>query len=449
MQPDELWEVALGEIELQLSKANFNTWFKNTKILSVENGAVVIGVPNIFTKEWLEKKYNDSILKALQNISREITKISYKVYSPKDITPGRKTKLRTPASAQLKLSPSLLTKSGLNKKYSFESFVVGSFNELAYAAALAVAKRPGKKFNPLFIYGGVGLGKTHLLQAIGNFVLKKNQNKKVKYLTSEKFTSELISCIQSKNINSFKNKYRKIDVLIIDDIQFIAGKEKTQEEFFHTFNSLYEKEKQIIISSDRPPKDIPTLESRLRSRFEGGMTADIGIPDYETRMAILRKKVEEQDLMVTDEALDIIASKITRNIRELEGALNRIATLSEVCPEKLTKEKIIQEVFEFSSTASRMTTPQAIIETVCSFYDIQSQELLKKSRKKELAFPRQVIMYLMRTELSQSFPAIGRKLGGRDHTTVMYAFKKIQQEIKKNLSLKQEIDLIKNKIYNY
>ena len=447
MKPQEIWEAALGEIELSISEANFNTWLKNTLATAIQGDQIIIAVPNVFNKEWLEKKYHDLILKTLHHINHQIRQVKYVVQTP----PAKifDQKARPLAKKQLEIRAGFRSRGGLNPRYHFENFVVGPFNELAHAAALSVANNLGKKFNPLFIYGGVGLGKTHLLQAIGNKVCEKYPNKRVKYISSEKFTSDLIKAIQNQTIDQFKDRYRRVDILIIDDIQFIAGKEKTQEEFFHTFNHLYERNKQIVISSDRPPKSIPTLESRLRSRFEGGMTADISYPDFETRMAILRKKAEECNFLASEKILVCIANKISRNIRELEGALNRIMTLSELNQTALTPEEVEKVIMEFSSSSKKVTSFPKIVDVVASYYDLKKEDILNKSRKKEIAYPRQIIMYLLREELDNSFPAIGRKLGGRDHTTVMYAYKKIKHRIQQNEEFRQEIDLIKERIYNY
>ena len=318
---------------------------------------------------------------------------------------------------------------------SYLCFVIGSFNELAQAAARAIIKHQGNLYNPLFIYGGVGLGKTHLLQAVGNDLMKNSPNKKVKYISSEKFTSEMIDAISNKGMEDFKKKYHKIDTLIIDDIQFIAGKEKTQEEFFNTFNALYQKNKQIIISSDRPPKAISTLEERLRSRFEGGMIADISQPDMETRLAILKNKIEEKKIKISDDVITYVATHIQNNIRELEGALNRIIAFSQVNNTIPTMKNISKILSQIINTPKKMTNCKNIFKAVCELYDISVSDLFNRSRKKELVRPRQISMYLIRQELNGSYPYIGEKLGGRDHTTVMYACQKISKEMENNDSL--------------
>ncbi|MAF20581.1 MAG: chromosomal replication initiator protein DnaA [Parcubacteria group bacterium] len=451
MNPKELWQTVLAEIELTISKANFITWFKNTKIHSKKDGLVTVSAPNAFTKEWLESKYNKALLKILRNNSPDIKEIQFTI-SGKEIIPAMKIR-KKPAlrlsGDQLNFQELTLNKeTNLNPKYSFDNFIIGGFNELAQAASRAVTKHLGTLYNPLFIYGGVGLGKTHLLQAIGNELAKKYSSKKVNYLSSEKFASELIDALSKRGMDAFKNKYHKIDALIIDDIQFLSGKEKTQEEFFHIFNALYQKNKQIIISSDRPPKAISTLEDRLRSRFEGGMIADIGQPDLETRIAILKSKTKEKKIKIPDDVLNYITTHIQKNIRELEGALNRIIAFSEVnntIPNVKDTSKILSQII---NPPKKMTNYKNILDIVAEFYDLNINDLLNHSRKKELVRPRQIGMYLIRKELNSSYPFIGTKLGGRDHTTVIYACQKINKEIENNKSLQQEIDLIKERIYN-
>jgi len=445
----ELWQTILGEIELGISKANFITWFKNTKIHSKKDGVVTVGVPNGFTKEWLENKYIKVILGMLRNNSPDIKEVKF-VIEGGSASPIISRKKIPPlfSEDQLKFQELNINKeTNLNPKYTFENFIIGSFNELAQAASRGVTKHLGTLYNPLFIYGGVGLGKTHLLQAIGNELAKKYPSKKVRYLSSEKYTTELVDAISKKGMDTFKNKYHKIDTLIIDDIHFIAGKEKTQEEFFHTFNALYQKNKQIIISSDRPPKAISTLEERLRSRFEGGMIADISYPDLETRTAILKSKIKEKKFKVSDEVLNHIATHIQKNIRELEGALNRLIAFSQINETTLTPEITSQLLSKIISTPKKKTSLKNIIKAVSEFYDISSNDLVERSRKKELVYPRQITMYLIREELKGSYPYIGEKIGGRDHTTVMYAYQKIHKEVENNESLQQEINLIKERIY--
>lgn len=451
MTNEQLWQATLGELELCISKANFITWFKNTNIASKQDGQIVISVPNGFTKEWLKNKYHKEILKAIQNICPEVTTIEYKVGQSSEHASAPEHTDAPQAAQQSSPKPqSARTIDGfINPTYTFENFVVGPNNELAYAACVAVSKKPGQSYNPLFIYGGVGLGKTHLLQSIGNEVLKNDPNKKIKYASSEKFTNELIEAISGRNTKSFKNIYRDIDVLIIDDIQFLAGKEKTQEEFFHTFNTLYENGRQIVLSSDRPPKAIAALEERLRSRFEGGMIADVGFPDYEIRYAILKTKAREKNFDIPDDSLNYIALHIQRNIRELQGALNRVIAVCELdgsYPDLKKTTAILSNIV--SQPIKKATTPKDILKNVADFYGVSHDDLTNKSRKKEYVKPRQIAMYLMRKEIKSSFPSIGNWLGGRDHTTAMHAFEKVSTDIETDKVIEQEINLIIERIYN-
>jgi len=454
MTNHELWQTVLSEIELSISRANFTTWFKNTNIISQKDAKIIIGVPNGFTKEWLENKYNKIILKALRDAIGRIKEVNYIISSAiksttttKDKREEKKDKKPINIKEQLSIQEHRIDETtNLNPRYTFESFIVASFNELAFAASQSVIKDLGKVYNPLFIYGGVGVGKTHLIQALGNEI--KTKGKDILYVSSEKFSADLITSISEGKVEEFKNKYRKVDVLIIDDIQFLAGKEKTQEIFFHTFNSLYEKNKQIILSSDRPPRAIPTLEERLRSRFEGGMIADIGAPEYETRLVILKKKAQEIGIELPEEAYSYIASNIQKNIRELEGALNRVVAfirLNNTIPSQKQLIKVLKTVI---SNPQKRTNYKKIAEIVADFYDINISDLITRNRKKEVVRPRQVTMYLMREELKSSYPFIGSKLGGRDHTTAIYACEKITKEIENNTELEQELNLIKERLYS-
>jgi chromosomal replication initiator protein len=457
MSNQEIWQIALGEIELSISKANFITWFKNTTILSIKDGKIVIGVPNGFTKEWLENKYNKIIFKALRNVVDTVKEINYIInyLNEQEIKSKQKTKPTKKKEVVFEIEKGLDfkeskndEKTNLNPKYTFDSFIVASFNELAYAAGQSVIKDIGKTYNPFFVYGGVGIGKTHLIQAIGNEIIKNHQDKNITYLSSEKFTADLISSISNGSVEKFKQEYRKFDVLIIDDIQFLAGKEKTQEIFFHIFNSLYEKNKQIILTSDRAPKAIPTLEERLRSRFEGGMIADIGRPDFETRLVILKKKAQSLNIQLSDDILAYIASNIQKNVRELEGALNRVIAHIKLNNETPNKKQLIGILKTIISNPQKRTSYKKIAEAVAGFYDININDLINRSRRKEIVKPRQITMYLMREELKSSYPAIGSKLGGRDHTTAIYACEKIGREIENDENLEQELGLIKERLYS-
>jgi len=446
MTTEELWQAVLAQVQLNISSANFATWFKNTQVTSQKNGVVCISVPNSFVKEWLEQKYNKIIFKILYNLDKDIKEVRYETGKS-----GLKILRKIPSpfleEGQLEFKEFKIdSQSNLNPRYTFDTFVVGPFNELAQAAASAVAKSPGQVYNPFFIYGGVGLGKTHLLQAIGNEIIKNFPQKKVKYIPTEKFVSEVISSIRDHQIEKLKSTYQTFDVLIIDDVQFLAGKEKTQEEFFYTFNSLYEKNKQIVLSSDRQPKAIPTLTERLRSRFEGGMIADISFPDFETRIAILKAKCQERKINFQGEILDYIASNIQKNIRELEGALNILIAyqkLNSSLPDLKTVKSLLNNLI---SSPAKVVNAKKIIKAVSEFYDLKERDLISSSRKKEIVKPRQIAMYLLREELKGSFPFIGRKLGGKDHTTAIHAYKKISKELDQKEGLLEEINLIKQRV---
>jgi chromosomal replication initiator protein len=443
MTKEEIWESVLAQIQLLISEANFNTWFKSTKIQEFDSDYIVVSVPNSFAKEWLENKYNKTIFSILNELGERVREIKYVVNyeEPKLVKNNNET---TNSSNQLELKDFRINQeTNLNPRYTFDNFIVGPFNEVPHAAACAIASDPGSLYNPLFIYGGVGLGKTHLMQAIGNEVVKKFPDKKVYYISSEKFISGVISAIRERTMDHFKSRYREVDVLIIDDIQFLSGKEKTQEEFFHTFNTLYENNKQIILSSDRPPRAIQSLAERLRSRFEGGMITDIDYPDFETRVAILKSKIQEKGLRLGDDVLHYIAENIDKNIRELEGALNKIMMHVRINNNPVTLDiakKLLKNVF---NAPKAVITPSKVIKAVANFYDLKERDILNISRKKEIVKPRQVVMYLLREDLSFSFPFIGKKLGGKDHTTAIHSCKKIEEELKTNTGLREEIELIR------
>ncbi len=471
MTNEELWKAVLGQIELSISKANFVTWFKNTSVLSNENGVVTIAVPNGFAKEWLENKYNLYILRALKSIQPDIQEIRCLITQDKPLPPQNPVKnidaVKAPGSVSVETgfvrkkiiekpffgspaqapSTPVFHESNLNSRYTFENFIVAENNELARAACYAVSQNLGMVYNPLFIYGGVGLGKTHLLQSIGNEVVKNAPEKRIKYITSERFTTELIDSIKNQNIDKFKEYYQQMDLLIIDDVQFLSGREKTQNEFFHIFNALYQLNKQIVISSDRPPKAIPTLEDRLRSRFEGGMITDISRPTLETRLAILQSKVDEKGFQIEENALRYIAEHITQNIRELEGALNRVIAYSEFHkfpPTLENTEKILAQLIEINK---KNLQSDDIFKVIVDYYGVTKEDLVKKGRKKEIAHPRQVMMYLLRSELQTPFSTIGELLGGRDHTTALHAFEKIDTGRETNLRLKEELSVLKERLY--
>jgi len=451
MENKELWQSVLAQIQFHISKANFATWFQNTEITSKKNEVVIVSVPNAFSKEWLSNKYNKLILKILHTADEKIKEVDY-IIKPRSL---KTQESKNPSSVE-KLNVEQLNfeefkidkETNLNPRYTFDNFVVGSFNELAHAAAFAVSENPGLTYNPLFIYGGVGLGKTHLLQAVGNKIIENSKKKKVRYISSEKFVTSIVSAIRNHNIDAFKTSLSLIDVLIIDDVQFLAGKNKTQEEFFHAFNTLYEKNKQIILSSDRPPNAIPELEERLRSRFEGGMIADISFPDYETRLVILKTKLQEKRLELPEEILDYIANNVKKNIRELEGALNRLLIYCKINnnPPNLEITKKLLKSYIFSPFD--IANYKKIIEIVAKFYNLEEKDIFEATRKKEIVRPRQIAMFLLRKELKYSFPAIARKFGGKDHTTAIYACRKISQEFEENNKLTEEINLIKQRIYS-
>ena len=451
MTKEELWKAVLGEMELSLSKANFTTWFKNTSVTAQNNDYLIVNVPNGFIKEWLQNKFHKQILTSVQKLTPEIREIKYAIGSADPALNNKKDFSQLVAERVFENKPAIDTdvnpQTNLNKKYSFDSFIIGSHNELAHAASLAVVSSLGKIYNPLFLYGGVGLGKTHLLQSIGNSVLEKDPQKKVLYIPAERMTAEIVESIRNKTAEELKSRYHKLDILIIDDIQFIAGKEKTQDIIFSTFNELHGKNKQIVLSSDRPPKAIPALEERLRSRFEGGMIADVGLPDFETRLAILKLKTKQRGAVLDDDVLGYIATNIQKNIRELEGALNRIIAVSQVYNKNLDLKEIKRLLATYLSTPYRKTTPQLILKSVSDFYNLPFQDLTKRSRKKEVVRPRQIAMYLLREETKSSFPEIGQRLGGRDHSTVIHAYEKIKSEEENNEITKQEIILIKERIY--
>jgi chromosomal replication initiator protein len=457
MELQELWQSVLGELELQISKPNFQTWLKNSFLSDKKDETVCLSLESAFAKEWVSNKYHKIILKIIRNFDPEIKDIIYQIQPSEE-------KARAPISSHIKKletdilsktldfpSYSIDQKTGLNSRYTLQNFVVGANNELAYSAGLGVISELGKKYNPLFIYGGVGLGKTHLIQGVGNELRKLSKNKiNIRYVSSETFTNEVINGIRMKRMDDLKNKYRKVDVLIIDDIQFISGKEATQQEFFHTFNALYENNKQIIISSDRSPYLLSTLEERLRSRFEGGMVADISYPDHETRVAILKTKMDSQgkEIILNNEIFELISQKFPYNIRELEGALIRLIGMLKIRKLTPTLENASSILDEINNHRIRMISPDSIIATVVEFYNSTEKEILSHSRKKELVKPRQIIMYLLREDLKNSFSMIARKLGNRDHTTILHAYNKISRDIIKNKMLSQEINLIKEKIYN-
>lgn len=430
---DVLWNKTLDILREELSETSFETWLKTTRLISCTDHKATIAVPNEFAKEWLETRYHHLIQDTLHLILNEEVNLNF-------ITSDQESLYRDKPPKHVKNQNSLSTR--LNPKYTFETFVIGNSNRFTHAASLAVAESPANAYNPLFIYGGVGLGKTHLMHAIGHFVLKKRQHRVV-YVSSEKFTNELITSIRDDKTTDFRNKYRNIDVLLVDDIQFLAGKERTQEEFFHTFNALHEANKQIIISSDRPPKEIPTLEDRLRSRFEWGLITDIQPPDFETRLAILQKKASTENIELPYEILSYIATKINSNIRMLEGALLRVAAYASITDSQIDENfaaGILKDILP--KAQPKPITISLIQAAVAKHFNLQPNELQAKKRTRAVAHPRQIAMYIARELTDYSLPKIGEEFGGRDHTTVMHACEKVSRDIKANPSLKQEIEEI-------
>jgi chromosomal replication initiator protein len=449
-----------------MSKPNFNTWFKNTGIVSIADGQLVVCVPSTFAKSWIQDKFHKAIIQSLERVTEKpIRKLDYRIDSLKNIAAEQnQAALAAPSLSVTGEIPSetfapsepFTTQSttnsngsfSLNPKYTFDTFVVGKNSELAFAAAQAVVGKPGTSYNPLFIYGGVGLGKTHLIQAIGNELLKKNPQINIMYVSAEKFSNDFISSIKEGSGKEFQNKYRHIDLLLIDDIQFIAGKDRTQESFFHTFNELHQQNKQVVLTSDRPPKAIPALEDRLKSRFGWGMIADISPADFETRTAILEKKCAEKNFPLSEHILQTIATLVQSNIRELEGALNKIIVFHQLKNSEPSLESVKSLLAGGENMSMRnIVTPLQLIEAVAQVYNLSIEDLTGKSREKKVAMPRQIIMFLMREELKMSYPAIGEELGGRDHTTAIHAHEKIVNEIENDLKLKQDIEMIKQRLY--
>lgn len=446
MNCEKLWKTVLADLEIQISRPNFLTWLKNSQLIQDKKGELIVVLPNYFAKEWVETKYHKLILGALRQHENSITHVSYAVDGSalkKEQVPAKAVSLREEQLSfpEMKVD----AKSGLNSRYNLKTFVVGPSNELAYTASMAIIENIGKKYNPLFIYGGTGLGKTHLIQALGNEIKIRYKNKiDVKYVSSEKFTNDIISAIRNKRAEDVKQAYRNVDVLIVDDIQFIGGKEKTEEEFFHTFNALQENNKQIIISSDRPPRAVPILEERLRSRFEGGMITDITQPDYETRVAILKVKLQENNENIPEKIIHLIAQKVQRNIRELEGALNKIVFYKNRKGDLFTPDQAEKIINEIASQSAISVNPNQIIKAVASFYEISPSELIGRGRKKEIVEPRQVTIYLLRETLNMSYPYIAEKIGKRDHTTAIYAYEKISKAVEKDHNFQQKILMIKD-----
>lgn len=445
MNPQKTWQAVLGELEVTLSGPNFKTWLKNTSLDDASGETARVIVPTAFSKAWLERKLHDDILAALTKQVPSVKKVEFKVGHITPAAVASDESSAAPATGPGAASSQTETASG--PKLTFDNFVVGNSNQLAHAAALAVSKHPGGAYNPLFLYGSAGLGKTHLMKAIGREI-ELNTDKKALYVTTETFTNEFIAAVSANRTHRFKEQYRKVDVLMLDDVQFMAGKERTQEEFFHTFNAIRDNGGQVIMTSDRPPKAIPTLEDRLQSRLVGGMITDVGPPELETRTAILKTKAKERGYNVPDEVIDYVAKSIQQNVRELEGALIRIVAHSELTKVPLSSDLAEQVLGSIMATQGhRKVSPTQVLEAVSKFYDVSIEDLKGPRRQKEIVRPRQMVMFLMREEASLSYPKIGRELGGRDHTTVIHAVGKIGGEAEGNEPLRHELNLIKERLY--
>jgi len=444
MNAEQAWQSVLGQLQMEMPRASFDTWVRDTRPISYDKGVLTVGVRNAYARDWLESRLASNVSRLLIGILNANVTVNFVVVNADEPIPAATDP--EPAPASLEMTPPERPRSTtLNPRYIFDTFVVGSGNRLAHAACQAVAEKPARAYNPLFLYGGVGLGKTHLLHAIGNACIARGLN--VLYVSSEEFTNDMINAIRTHTTQAFREKYRSADVLLIDDIQFIAGKESTQEEFFHTFNTLHGQDKQIIVSSDRPPKSLVTLEERLRSRFEWGLTADIQPPDLETRLAILRSKAERTGRHIPDEVLEIVARRVQSNIRELEGALNRIIAFADLSGTPLTPKLVDLALADLLPQRSDLA-PEKIIELVAREWQTSVEALLGRDRSQKIAQPRQVAMYLLRKKTDASLPQIGEALGGRDHTTVMYAIEKIDNEIKIKTDLQKRISIIEQQLYS-
>ncbi len=452
IQEGILWQSVLGEIELSISRASFVTWFKNTHLIRNKNGVIIIGVPNVFIKQQLERKFNPMILETLKKNGVENVEVEYKIQALDKEKTNQKEELiilSDQSSDRPKNKVSSLShqyRQGLNEKYTFENFIVGAGNELAYAACQAIVANPGSKYNPLFLYGGVGIGKTHLIQAVGNEILNNNPDARIVYASTEQFVQEFVDALRFKKNTDFAGFYRGADVLIVDDVQFLAGKEKIQEEFFHTFNALHQANKQIIISSDKPPREIPTLEERLRSRFVWGMSIDMQNPDFETRCAIIQTKAESHGLELTSDVTEYLANYVQTNIRELEGALNQLLAFCEMRELEPTLDVTVSLLGSGKSWPKHIS-PRQIIEKTAKYFQVPMEDIMGPKRDKDIVVPRQIAMYILRSELHLSFPKIARELGRKDHTTAIHSIDKIEKESVIDNGVKTAIAKIKEKLY--
>ena len=466
---NSLWQAVLGEIELSISRGNFITWFKNTTLLRQDDDSITIGVPNVFIKQQLERKYNELITDTLRKNGAEPARIEYKIHTVSAKPSSAASTVQAPKEEIISLTPANTAayaptdksaaqrpsgnsslshnyRQGINEKYTFENFIVGSGNELAYAACQAIAVNPGTKYNPLFLYGGVGIGKTHLIQAVGNAVMANKADARVVYVSSEQFLQEFVDAVRYKKNTDFADRYRSADVLIVDDIQFIAGKEKVQEEFFHTFNALHQANKQIIISSDRPPREITPLEERLRSRFAWGMSIDMQIPDLETRTAIIQTKATTHGIEIPTNVAEYLATNFQTNIRELEGALNQLLAFCEM--RGLEPDmNVVSSLLGSSQSRPKHISAKQIIERTARHFQIPIEDIMGPKRDKDIVVPRQIAMYMLRSELHLSFPKIARELGRKDHTTAIHSVEKIEKESRIDADLREAISQIKERLH--
>jgi len=458
MSDGALWQAVLGEIELSVSHGNFVTWFKNTQLLRQKGGVVVVGVPNVFVKNQLERKFNDLVSEILAKNGVVAEQVEYKIHTGMAPSPrldesavfknqGPVTSTIDKPRAKGAGGVSHSYRQGLNERYTFDNFVVGAGNELAYAACQAIVAKPGTKYNPLFVYGGVGIGKTHLIQAVGNAILTAKPESRIVYASTEQFVQEFVDAIRFKrNTSDFADFYRSADVLIVDDVQFLAGKERVQEEFFHTFNALHQANKQIIMSSDKQPKDIPTLEERLRSRFAWGMSIDMQPADFETRCAILHSKAASQAIELPGDVVEFLAGRVQSNIRELEGALNQVIAYCEMRSVSPSMD-VVEAMFEAQASRPKHISPRQIIERTAKYFHVSMEEILGPKRDKDIVVPRQIAMYMLRNELHLSFPKIAHELGRKDHTTAIHSIEKIQKESTYDSPIREQINDLREKIY--
>ncbi len=445
MRVEQAWQATLGQLRIEMSKANYDTWVKNAELISYEDGEVIIGVKNAYARDWLTERLSSTISRSMTGLLNRTVKVRFIVWHPiiEEETIELNPQLNVPEQPPQMMQKSSTCGGNLRERYTFENFVVGASNRMAHAACLAVAESPAKAYNPLFLYGGVGLGKTHLLNAIGNYCRQSNLN--VLYVSSEEFTNDFIDSLRMHKPQAFREKYRQTDVLLIDDIQFIAGKEETQGEFFHTFNTLHGQDKQIVITSDRPPKALVTLEDRLRSRFEGGLIADIQPPDFETRVAILRYKAEQAGLLIEEEYIRLIAQRVQSNIRELEGALTRVTAHARISGKPLTAQLIDSLLADMVPTRTQLD-PQRILSTVAETFGVPIDRLLERDRSRQAAVPRQIAMFLLREDAGLSLPQIGEFMGGRDHTTIMYGCDKVSEALERDDRLRRQVLKIRERL---